>query len=299
MKPSENRELLLTQENKGEIVLYQPDEKLSLEVKLENETVWLTQQQMALLFGVKENNITYHIQGIYKSHELNPEATTQKIRVVRKEGDREVGRWIDFYNLDMIISVGYRVNSANATHFRRWATYVLKEYLLKGYTLNQQLVALENRIDSRLLKHEKLLQEHQEQISFFVRTALPPAQGIFFDGQIFDAYAFVSELIRSAKSSISLIDNYVDGSVLLLLSKRATDVSARIITRKVSETLRLDIERFNRQYAPIEVVESPRFHDRFLIIDETVYHIGASLKDLGKKLFAFSKMDVPVEWLEP
>lgn len=146
---------------------------------------------------------------------------------------------------------------------------------------------------------KKLLQEHQEQISFFVRTALPPAQGIFFDGQIFDAYAFVSELIRSAKSSISLIDNYVDGSVLLLLSKRATDVSARIITRKVSETLRLDIERFNRQYAPIEVVESPRFHDRFLIIDETVYHIGASLKDLGKKLFAFSKMDVPVEWLEP
>ena len=194
MKPSENRELLPTQKNKGEIVLYQPDEKLSLEVKLENETVWLTQQQMALLFGVKENNITYHIQGIYKSHELNPEATTQKIRVVRKEGDREVGRWIDFYNLDMIISVGYRVNSANATHFRRWATYVLKEYLLKGYTLNQQLVALENRIDSRLLKHEKLLQEHQEQISFFVRTALPPAQGIFFDGQIFDAYAFVSAL---------------------------------------------------------------------------------------------------------
>ena len=299
MKPSENRELLPTQKNKGEIVLYQPDEKLSLEVKLENETVWLTQQQMALLFGVKENNITYHIQGIYKSHELNPEATTQKIRVVRKEGDREVGRWIDFYNLDMIISVGYRVNSANATHFRRWATSVLKEYLLKGYTLNPQLVALENRMDSRLLQHEKLLQEHQEKIDFFVRTALPPVQGIFFDGQIFDAYAFVSELIRSAKSSIALVDNYVDESVLLLLSKRATDVSARIITRKVSETLQLDIEKFNRQYAAIEVVESPRFHDRFLIIDETVYHIGASLKDLGKKLFAFSKMDVPMEWLEP
>ena len=279
--------------------MYQPDEKLSLEVKLENETVWLTQQQMALLFGVKENNITYHIQGIYKSHELNPEATTQKIRVVRKEGDREVGRWIDFYNLDMIISVGYRVNSANATHFRRWATSVLKEYLLKGYTLNPQLVALENRMDSRLLQHEKLLQEHQEKIDFFVRTALPPVQGIFFDGQIFDAYAFVSELIRSAKSSIALVDNYVDESVLLLLSKRATDVSARIITRKVSETLQLDIEKFNRQYAAIEVVESPRFHDRFLIIDETVYHIGASLKDLGKKLFAFSKMDVPMEWLEP
>ena len=299
MKPRENYELLATKKNKGEIVLYQPDEKLSLEVKLENETVWLTQQQMALLFGVKENNITYHIQGIYKIHELDPEATTQKIRVVRKEGDREVWRWIDFYNLDMIISVGYRVNSANATHFRRWATSILKEYLLKGYTLNQQLVALENRMDIRLLQHENLLHEHQEKIDFFVRTALPPVQGIFYDGQIFDAYAFVSELIRSAKSRITLIDNYVDESVLLLLSKQTEGVSARVITRKVSRTLQLDIEKFNRQYAPISVVESSRFHDRFLIIDNDVYHIGASLKDLGKKLFAFSKMDVPVEWLEP
>lgn len=170
MKLQENHELLPSQKSKGEIVLYQPDEKLSLEVKLENETVWLTQQQMALLFGVKENNITYHIQGIYKSNELNPETTTQKIRVVRKEGDREVARWIDFYNLDMIISVGYRVNSANATHFRRWATSILKEYLLKGYTLNQQLVALENRMDGRLLQHEKLLQEHQEKIQPPIRS---------------------------------------------------------------------------------------------------------------------------------
>ena len=199
----------------------------------------------------------------------------------------------------MIISVGYRVNSANATHFRRWATSILKEYLLKGYTLNQQLVALENRMDIRLLQHENLLHEHQEKIDFFVRTALPPVQGIFYDGQIFDAYAFVSELIRSAKNRITLIDNYVDESVLLLLSKQTEGVSARVITRKVSRTLQLDIEKFNRQYAPISVVESSRFHDRFLIIDNDVYHIGASLKDLGKKLFAFSKMDVPVEWLEP
>ena len=297
MKPRENYKLLATKKNKGEIVLYQPDEKLSLEVKLENETVWLTQQQMALLFGVKENNITYHIRGIYKIHELDPEATTQKIRVVRKEGDREVGRWIDFYNLDMIISVGYRVNSTNATQFRRWATSILKEYLLKGYTLNQQLVALENRMDRRLLQHEILLHEHQEKIAFFVRTALPPVQGIFFDGQIFDAYAFASDLIKSARKSIVLIDNYVDSSVLIMLSKRPAGVSARVITRKVSEALQLDIEKFNRQYAQIEVVENSRFHDRFLIIDETVYHIGASLKDLGKRLFAFSRIDVPVEWL--
>ena len=299
MKKQEKTGLIPTQKNKGEIVLYQPDEKLSLEVTLENETVWLTQNQMALLFGVKENNITYHIQGIYKSQELIPAATTQKIRVVRKEGDREVSRWIDFYNLDMIISVGYRVNSANATHFRRWATSVLKEHLLKGYTLNQQLVALENRMDRRLLQHENLLQEHQEKIDFFVRTALPPVQGIFFDGQIFDAYAFASNLIQSAKKSITLIDNYVDSAVLMLLSKRSEGVSVRIITRKVSEALQLDIEKFNRQYVPIAVVESPRFHDRFLIIDDSVYHIGASLKDLGKKLFAFSQMDIPFEWLEP
>ena len=210
------------------------------------------------------------------------------------------------YNLDMILSVGYRVNSVYATRFRQWANAVLKKYLLEGYAINQQLLALQRQLDSRLEKQserilmvENELQKHQEKINFFVRTALTPVQGIFFDGQIFDAYAFVSDLIQSANTSITLIDNYVDSSVLVMLSKRSAGVSARIITRKVSETLRLDIERFKRQYAPIEVVESPRFHDRFLIIDETVYHIGASLKDLGKKLFAFSKMDVPVKWLKP
>ena len=279
--------------------MYQPNEKLSLEVKLEDETVWLTQQQMAILFDVKENNITYHIKGIYKTHELDMAATAQKIRVVRKEGNREVGRWIDFYNLDMIIAVGYRVNSTNATHFRQWATSVLKEYLLKGYTLSQQFIALENRIDRRLLQHENLLQEHQEKIDFFVRTSLPPVQGIFFDGQIFDAYVFASELIRSAKSSITLIDNYVDESVLLLLSKRDAGVAAKIITRQITQGLAADLSRHNQQYSSVVVTESPRFHDRFLIIDDAVYHIGASLKDLGKKLFAFSKMEIPAEWLEP
>ena len=285
--------------DKGEIVLYQPNEKLSLEVKLEDETVWLTQQQMAILFDVKENNITYHIKGIYKTHELDVGTTTQKIRVVRNEGRREVVRWIDFYNLDMIIAVGYRVNSTNATHFRQWATSVLKKYLLKGYTLNQQLVALENRMAIRFLQHENLLQEHQEKIDFFVRTALPPVQGIFFDGQIFDAYVFASELIRAAKRSIILIDNYVDESVLLLLSKRNAEVTAKIITKHITPELSTDLARYNQQYPSVVVTESLRFHDRFLIIDDAVYHIGASLKDLGKKLFAFSKMEIPAEWLEP
>ena len=299
MEQQERGNFLPVANDKGEIVMYQPNEKLSLEVKLEDETVWLTQQQMAILFNVKENNITYHIKGIYNTHELDIGATTQKIRVVRKEGSREVGRRIDFYNLDMIIAVGYRVNSTNATHFRQWATSVLKEYLLKGYTLNQQFIALENRIDRRFLQHENLLQKHQEKIDFFVRTSLPPVQGIFFDGQIFDAYVFASELIRSAKSSITLIDNYVDESVLLLLSKRDAGVAAKIITRQITQGLAADLARHNQQYPPIVVTESPRFHDRFLIIDNDVYHIGASLKDLGKKLFAFSKLEIPKEWLEP
>ena len=197
----------------------------------------------------------------------------------------------------MIIAVGYRVNSTNATHFRRWATSVLKEYLLKGFALKQQVIALENRIDRRLLRHENLLQDHQEKIDFFVRTSLPPVQGIFFDGQIFDAYVFASELIRSAKNSITLIDNYVNESVLLLLSKRDTGVAAQIITRQITQGFAADLARHNQQYPPVAVTKSPRFHDRFLIIDNTVYHIGASLKDLGKKLFAFSQMDIPAEWL--
>lgn len=304
MKPSENRELLPTQKNKGEIVLYQPDENIRLEVRLDKETVWLSQQQIADLFGVKQPAISKHIANIYKSGELDENSTYSILEYMGNDGKQLYTA--KAYNLDMILSVGYRVNSVYATRFRQWANAVLKKYLLEGYAINQQLLALQRQLDSRLEKQserilmvENELQKHQEKINFFVRTALTPVQGIFFDGQIFDAYAFVSDLIQSANTSITLIDNYVDSSVLVMLSKRSAGVSARIITRKVSETLRLDIERFKRQYAPIEVVESPRFHDRFLIIDETVYHIGASLKDLGKKLFAFSKMDVPVKWLKP
>ena len=272
---------------KNEIILYQPDSTIKLDVRIDADTVWLTQTQMAMLFNVDRTVIVKHIANIYKTCELAEISTCVKIAQVQTEGNRLVTREHRYYNLDMIISVGYRVNSINATKFRQWATYTLRNYLLHGYAVNQRIEQLENKVA-----------EHDEKIALFVRTALPPVQGVFFDGQIFDAYAFISELIRSAKSSITLIDNYVDESVLRLLSKRAEGVSARIITRKMSESLQLDIEKYNRQYAPIEVVESSRFHDRFLIIDETVYHIGASLKDLGKKLFAFSRMAVPVEWLK-
>ena len=273
---------------KNEIILYQPNSTIKLDVRIDADTVWLTQAQMSILFNVDRTVIVKHIANIYKTCELDEISTCVKIAQVQTEGNRLVTRGHRYYNLDMIISVGYRVNSINATKFRQWATHTLRNYLLHGYAVNQRIEQLEKKVV-----------EHDEKIALFVRTALPPVQGVFFDGQIFDAYAFASDLIRSARKSIVLIDNYVDSSVLIMLSKRASDVSARIVTRKVSEALQLDIEKFRHQYAPIEVEESSRFHDRFLIIDETVYHIGASLKDLGKKLFAFSKMDVPAEWLEP
>lgn len=187
-----------------------------------------------------------------------------------------------YYNLDAILSVGYRVNSRNATLFRRWASSVLKEYLLKGYSINQRLSEL-----------EKTVALHSEKIDFFVRTSLPPVEGIFYDGQIFDAYKFASDLIRSARKSLLLIDNYVDDSVLLMLSKRNPGVTATVYTQKITPQLQLDLDKYNDQYPPINIRTYRNSHDRFLIVDDKdVYHIGASLKDLGKKLFAFSKLEI-------
>lgn len=283
----------------GEIILYQPDETVKLEVRMENETVWLTQAQMAELFDVKENTITYHIKEIYNIGELEVIPTTRKIRVVRKEGNRNVSRAIDFYNLDMIISVGYRVSSKRGVQFRQWANRVLKDYLLKGYSINQRLNDIEQKIDNRFLRIENTLSDHDEKINFFVRTSLPPVEGIFYSGQIFDAYTFASDLVRSAKKSILLIDNYVDDIVLLMLSKRNPGVSATIYTQRITQQLQLDLEKHNDQYPPINIHTYKESHDRFLIIDEQdVYHIGASLKDLGKKLFALSKMNGSAKLIE-
>ena len=262
--------------------MYQPDDTISLEVRIEDETVWLTQAQMSKLFQKDRTVITRHINNIFKEGELDMEGNVHFLHFANS--DRPIG----LYNLDVIISVGYRVKSQIGTRFRRWANSVLKEYILRGYAVNRRIEQLENKVE-----------EHDKQIAFFVRTSLPPVQGIFYDGQIFDAYVFASELIRSAKGSITLIDNYVDESVLLLLSKRDAGVAAKIITRQITQGLAADLARHNQQYPPVVVTESPRFHDRFLIIDDAVYHIGASLKDLGKKLFAFSKMEIPAEWLEP
>jgi hypothetical protein len=278
----------------GEIILYQPDEAVKLEVRLEDETVWLTQAQMAELFDIKENTITYHIKEIYNTEELDVDSTTRKIRVVRKEGNRNVNRNIDFYNLDMIISVGYRVSSKRGTQFRQWANRVLKDYLLKGYSINQRVDQLENKIDQRLIAHDRKLEELTSKVDFFVRTSLQPVEGIFFDGQIFDAYTFATNLIKSATRSIVLIDNYIDEDVLLMLSKRSAGVTATIYTKQITPQLQLDLNRHNHQYPRIIIRTYRQAHDRFVIIDNNdVYHIGASLKDLGKKLFAFSKMDIP------
>lgn len=269
----------------GEIILYQPDEAVKLEVRMENETVWLTQAQIAELFGTEVPAISKHIRNIIRSGELEKEATVSKMEIVRLEGSRKVKRVIDIYNLDMILSVGYRVNSKNATLFRRWANKVLKEYLLKGYSVNRRLSELEQTVS-----------EHSKKIDFFVRTSLPPVEGIFFDGQIFDAYKFASDLIKSAKHSLLLIDNYVDESVLLMLSKRQPEVTATVYTQRITPQLQLDLDKFNDQYPPIDIRTCKLSHDRFLIIDDTeVYHIGASLKDLGKKWFAFSKLNMPAK----
>ena len=277
-------------ENVNEIVIYQPDEIVNLEVRVENESVWLTLNQIALLFDRDKSVISRHIANIYKEKELSKISTVAKNATVQMENGRSIVRQMDYYNLDVIISVGYRVKSQRGTQFRIWANQVLKEYLLKGYAINSQLTQLEQRVDKKLLDYEQRISDNEKQIGFFVRTSLPPVEGVFCDGQIFDAYVFASDLIKSAKTNIVLIDNYVDESVLLLLSKRNKGVSATIYTKVVSQVLQQDLHRHNLQYEPIEIQIHTTIHDRFLVIDNTVYHIGASLKDLGKKLFAFSKM---------
>lgn len=270
--------------------MYQPDSEVKLEVRLEDETVWLTQAQMAMLFQTTRNNITLHIGNIFKEKELERLSVCKDSLLTASDGKRY--RTI-LYNLDVIISVGYRVKSIRGTQFRQWANKVLKEYLLRGYSVNR-LRDVERRVDDRLAEHEHRLNQIDSKIDFFVRTSLPPVEGIFYDGQIFDAYKFASDLIKSAQKSILLIDNYVDESVLLMLGKRSAGVTAEIYTQSISRQLRQDLEKYNSQYEPVEIRVYKNSHDRFLIIDGAdVYHIGASLKDLGKKMFAFSKLAIP------
>ncbi len=291
-----NSNLSLYQPSDESIVVYKSNDGIvQLDVQVADETVWLTQLQMAELFGTKRPAITKHISNIYVSGELDKESTCSILEHMGNEGKQRYSTL--YYNLDMILAVGYRVNSFNATQFRKWASRVLKEYLLRGYSINQHLVYMEQRIDHQLQEHTEQIHELQDKVDFFVRTSLPPKEGVFYNGQIFDAYVFATDLIKSAKKSITLVDNYVDESVLLMLAKRNDGVTAKIITRNISDTLKLDLEKHNKQYPPIEIQESDKYHDRFLISDEEVYHLGASLKDLGKKLFAFSRMEMPAKTL--
>ena len=269
--------------NQGEIIFYHPEATLKMEVRIENETVWLTQVQIAELFGVKQPAISKHLKNIYDSGELNEESTYSILEYMGNDGKQKYQT--RFYNLDAILSVGYRVNSKNATRFRVWANKILKDYLLKGYAINRRI----ENIEAKLIKHD-------QKIDFFVRNALPPVEGIFFDGQLFDAYKFAADLIKSARKSIVLIDNYVDESVLMLLTKRNVHVTAVIYTAQISKQLALDLQRHNAQYEPVVIKQFRQSHDRFLLIDnKDIYHIGASLKDLGKKWFAFSKLNLDIK----
>ena len=275
----------------NEIILYQPDNSLKLGVRLEDETVWLSQIQMAELFQTTRNNITMHISNIFKEGELEKVVVCKDFLHTTRHGaigGKTQVRSVRLYTLDVIISVGYRVKSKRGTLFRQWANRVLKEYLLRGYAINQRL----ERVEKFTMDTERRVTETEKKIDFFVRTSLPPVQGVFYQGQIFDAYAFAADVVKSAKRSLVLVDNYVDESVLLLLAKRRKGVTATIYTGKFSRQLQLDVERHNAQYAPVTVVQSTAIHDRFLLVDNTVYLVGASFKDLGKKLFAFSKMEI-------
>ena len=262
----------------GEIAIYHPDDSICLEVRMEQEMVWLDRMQLSILFNRDVKTIGKHIATALQE-ELKDLPTVAIFATVQQEGARWVKRQKEYYNLDMVLSVGYRVHSSRGVAFRRWANTVLKEYLFRGYAINPRLEQLEKRVANA-----------EEKIDFFVKTSLPPVEGIFFDGQIYDAYEFVCDLIRGAKTRIILIDNYIDDTVLTMLDKRGAEVTASVYTQHITKQLQLDINKHNKQYPVIEVLVFKKSHDRFLIVDNSVYLVGASLKDLGKKWFGITLM---------
>jgi hypothetical protein len=274
----------------NEIIIYQPDETIKLDVRLENETVWLTQEQMCILFGRNQSVIARHIGNIFREGELEQNSVYAKFAYTA--ADNKTYK-VAFYNLDVVISVGYRVKSIQGTRFRQWAINVLREYLLRGYSINRRLDQIEDKFERKFLEQDEKIDTIQQSVDFFVKTSLPPRQGVFYEGQVFDADAFVTKYILSAKESIILIDNYVDITTLEMLAKKGKEVRLKIVTSKKGNALaQSDIKRFQEQYGKLEISESASFHDRFLIIDDKELYIsGASLKDLGKKCFAFFKLD--------
>jgi len=270
---------------KNEIILYRPDEITEhIEVRLDDETVWLNRNQIATLFGRDIKTIGKHINNVFSEGELVEGSTVANFATVQNEGGRMVERQVEHYNLDVIISVGYRVKSKQGTQFRIWASRVLKDYLLKGYAINNRMNRMEDSLET--------LKNKVNEIDLQINTHLIPHQGVFFDGQVFDAYELASKIIRSAEKSIILIDNYMNESTLTHLSKKKKSVNVLLLSKTISKQLILDVQKANEQYGNFTTKNFTQSHDRFLIIDnQEVYHLGASLKDLGKKWFAFSKMD--------
>lgn len=271
----------------NEIVLYQPNDQLSIEVKLENETVWLTQQQMAMLFNTTRNNITLHIGNIFREGELDKDSVCKESLLTAADG--KVYK-TNFYNLDVIISVGYRVKSIVGTKFRQWANKVIKDYMLKGYAVNQRLLAMEERIDHRFHSIENTLADHQEKIDFFVRTSLPPVEQVFFEGEFFEARVLLEKIIKTATKRVVIIDAYIDAATFEMLDVRAKGVTADIYSDGLYKTLR-DTHNASAGVQPINTHKwSTASHDRWLIVDDRLYHCGHSVKDLGKKLSAIMLM---------
>ena len=280
---------------KNEIVLYQPDNTIQLEVRLQDETVWLSQQQMVALFESTKQNVSLHINNIYKEGELQKAATVKEYLTVQNEGGRQVTRRVLYYNLDVIISVGYRVKSKRGTQFRQWALKIIKDYLLRGYAVNQRLAAVEDRIDRRLHSIENTLQDHQEKIDFFVRTSLPPVEQVFYNGQFFEARVLLERIIKTAQKRVVIIDAYVDAATFEMLDVRAKGVQAIIYSGKDLSSLR-DLHNAKDGAEPVETaVWKNASHDRWLIVDDSVYHCGHSLKDMGQKLSAVSLLGIDAE----
>ncbi len=274
----------------NEIVLYQPDNTIQLEVRLQNETVWLNQQQMVALFDSTKSNISMHISNIFKEGELQKEATVQDFLTVQNEGGRQVTRRVRYYNLDVIISVGYRVKSLRGTQFRQWATKIIKDYMLKGYAVNQRLLAMEERIDKKFQAIEQRVSKTEEQVDFFVRTSLPPVEQVFFEGEFFAARALLEKLIKTAQKRIIVIDAYVDAATFEMLDVRLKGVTADIYSDGEHTSLR-EMHNASKGVQPVNTHKwSKPSHDRWLIIDESLYHCGHSLKDMGKKLSAITLM---------
>ena len=309
---------MVKKEEKGEIVLYQPEGEVRLEVRVENETVWLTQAQMAVLFNTDRTSITKHIRNIYQTGELEEISTCAKIAQVRIEGEREIARKMPFYNLDMIISVGYRVNSISGIRFRRWANQVLKDYILKGYAIRQRKIATDLQIVDRLQEQRQLIKNQQTEITefkdetekrlsaveqhidFFVKASQTPTSGILTTGTRFDGFVLIADLVKSAKHSIVFIDPYATIEVLKFAAMRAKGVQAIVYSARITPDFKEAVALHNKQYPGLEPKTMRTIHDRFLLVDDTVYHFGASFKDMGNEMTAFSILDfiTPTEVIE-